>query len=99
MRITWCQIKTIIAFASRPIQGFGLVAAPFLLAALAFLFVSLRLAMVTPDAALVVPAGLAVVCGATGGFLLVCGVLAELIFKTGDIRPADFSRLTAVEES
>jgi hypothetical protein len=92
------SIKTIIAFAQRPMQGFGLMAAPFALLGVLFLALTVHVAGVDPDATLVVPAGLAMVCGATTGFLLVCGALAELIFKTGDVRPLDFSRLTAAEE-
>lgn len=93
------SIKTITAFAARPMQGFGLIALPFLFFAILFFALMARLAWLSPERPLVPIAGLAVVCSATVGFLLVCGILGELVFRTGNVRPADFSRLTAREDT
>jgi glycosyltransferase involved in cell wall biosynthesis len=91
-------IKTIISFAARPIQGFGILAAPLVLASLVLLALIVHRTLTTPDEALIILSGLTVICGASAGFLLMCGVLGELIFRTGEIRPVQFSRLTAIKD-
>jgi len=91
-------IKMITSFAARPVQGFGLLALPFVLLAIVFLTETLRSGLSIEEDASMVLAGLGLVCGAAGGFMLVCGVLAELIFRTGTVRPADFTRTTVMEE-
>jgi glycosyltransferase involved in cell wall biosynthesis len=93
------SIKTIISFASRPMRGFGALASPFLILAAVFLALTVRRAMLAPDSTLIVLAGLAIICTAGASFVLVCGALAELVYRTGNVRPVDFSSLTAIEEA
>jgi glycosyltransferase involved in cell wall biosynthesis len=88
-------IRTITAFAARPLQWFGALALPFLLVALLLLGMATWVALGDPSSSTVVLAGLGVLTAATAGFLLICGVLGELVFRTGNIRPVEFSRLTA----
>jgi hypothetical protein len=93
------SIKTIISFAARPLQGFGSIAIPLFALAGIFLATAVQRAVVAPQSTLIVLAGLAVVCLSGATFVLVCGVLGELVYRTGDVRPMDFSNLTAIEES
>jgi glycosyltransferase involved in cell wall biosynthesis len=82
-------IKTITAFAANGLKWFSGLAIPFGVAALSSLVWSLRLAF-DADNSLVVAVGTAAIFMSGFAFLLVCGVLSELIYKTGDIRPMDF---------
>lgn len=92
------SIKTIVSFAARPVHWFGLLALPFFLLTGLFLTLTVRTAVLHPHEPLVLLAGLTTISGASAGFLLLCGVLGELIFRTGDVRPVEFSALTAREE-
>jgi glycosyltransferase involved in cell wall biosynthesis len=87
-------IKTVATFASRPLRWFALMALPlFVLASVAFAhtFVSVFVF----DSAFSLPiAGTGVVLLASAAILLCSGALAELIYKRGDLRDREFSRLT-----
>ena len=85
-------IKTITTFSSRPLRWFALLALPFASIAMACLIWAIRLAL-EADASLVVVAGLAVIYAGGAAFLVICGILSELVYKTGKIRPTDFFRL------
>jgi glycosyltransferase involved in cell wall biosynthesis len=87
-------IKTVATFASRPMRWFGLLALPFALAGALALGHSLW-TWAEGGGSLPIP-----VAG-TGIILLMCaivlacsGALGELIFKLGDLREREFSRLT-----
>ena len=82
-------VKTLTAFSSRPLRWFALLATPFALIAIACLVWTISLAFGT-DSSLVVVAGLAVIYVGGAAFLLICGILSELVYKTGEIRPTDF---------
>jgi glycosyltransferase involved in cell wall biosynthesis len=87
------SIKTITAFAQRPLIWFALLSVPFL-----FLSLILIAAGVAPlfsaTGAISIPlAGTGVLLGASGIFLLMGGALGELIYSTGDL---DMSRLPLV---
>ena len=87
-------IKTIASFTSRPLQWFSMIAAP--LALLGLLAVGYALWKGAADVGeLPLPlAGTGVIL-LMSAFILVCGgILGELIYKLGDMRESDFSRLT-----
>lgn len=90
-------IKTITTFAARPLHWYALMASPFAAIALLLLGVAAWQTLYAPDLSLVILSGLAVLTGATASFLLVCGILCELVYRMGDARTIDFSRLTATQ--
>ncbi|MGH8176837.1 MAG: glycosyltransferase family 2 protein [Steroidobacter sp.] len=87
-------IKTVAAFASRPLRWFALLSLPLFAVALATLghtFVDLF----THRSGIGMPlAGTGVVCLASAIILLCSGALAELIYARGDVRDRQFTRLT-----
>ena len=89
-------IKMITAFSSRALTWFAMLAAPFALVACVCLIWAVRLVL-QADTSLVVAAGLAVVYAGCAAFLVICGILSELVYKTGEIRPTDFFRLPDVD--
>jgi len=88
-------IKTVASFTSRPLLWFSLLATPpALLGTLAVGHSLWHWAVVSGKLPLPV-AGTGVIL-LMAAFILVCGgVLAELVYKLGDIREQDFSRLTS----
>ena len=88
-------IKTVASFTSRPLLWFSLIATPLaMLGTLAVVHSLWRWAAVSGKLPLPV-AGTGVIM-LMAAFILVCGgVLAELVYKVGDIREQDFSRLTS----
>jgi hypothetical protein len=44
----------------------------------------------SPGQSIVVPSGLAIIYAGGGAFLVICGILSELVYRTGEIRPLDF---------
>jgi glycosyltransferase involved in cell wall biosynthesis len=87
-------IKTVATFASRPMRWFGILAFPFALAGMLALVHSLW-QWAEEGSSLPLP-----VAG-TGVILLMCsivlvcsGAIGELVFKLGDLREREFSRLT-----
>jgi glycosyltransferase involved in cell wall biosynthesis len=87
-------IKTVASFTARPLRWFSLLAAPMLLFGIvAIVFSLLRLA--STDGKLPLPVAGTGVILLFGALVLICGgVLGELIFKLGDVRERQFSRLT-----
>ena len=90
-------IKTITAFSSRALKWFALLSLPFIVFASFTSVWAINLA-VGGSESLVIPAGLTVIFAGGAAFLLICGVLSELIYKTGDIRPSDFFRIPSESE-
>jgi len=88
-------VKTIIGFASRPAGWFALLALPALLISTASLGASLYrlLALEQPFSTPI--AGIGVLFGALAFFLLMIGMIGELVYKTGDSREDRMSMLTA----
>jgi glycosyltransferase involved in cell wall biosynthesis len=87
-------IKTVSSFTARPLVWFSLLATPLVLVgSLALGYALWRWA--ATDAGMSLPiAGTGVLLLASA-FILVCGgVLGELIYRAGDVRDQDFSRLT-----
>lgn len=92
-------IKTITTFAARPLHWYAVLASPFIAIALILLGVAIWQMLYATSSSLILLSGLVVVTGATASFLLVCGILCELIFRTGSTLPIDFSRLTASRDT
>lgn len=88
-------IQTVRRFAARPMYWFFLLAFPFLSVTCALSAYSAWIAIAPGYDSLVVVSGLALAFGATAGFIITCGVLAELIYATGTERPVEYWRLTA----
>lgn len=89
-------IKTITAFAQRPLVWFGLLALPF--GVLSFLFfVAAVVPSIGAGGALSLPfAGTSILLAALAFFLVMGGALGELIYTTGDVDMSLFSGITAV---
>jgi glycosyltransferase involved in cell wall biosynthesis len=86
-------IKTVATFASRPMRWFGLLAFPFALVGLLTLGHSLW--KWAAEGSLPLPiAGTAVILLMSAIILVCSGALGELVFKLGDMREREFSRLT-----
>ena len=88
-------IKTVASFASRPLLWFSILATPLaLIGTVAIAFSLWQLGMTAGGIPLPVAGSgvLLLMCG----FMLVCGgIFGELIYRFGDVRDLDFSRLTA----
>ena len=87
-------IKTVTSFTARPLLWFSMLATPLAFAGTIAILHSLwRWAMVTGTLPLPV-AGSGVIL-LMAAFILGCsGMLGELVYKLGDVRESDFSRLT-----
>ena len=88
-------IKTIVSFTSRPLLWFAILAFPVLLLSVLLLFLGIYASAVHSSSISVPIAGTGVLFGALGCFLILGGVLGELIYKTGDIRMDKLSSLTS----
>jgi len=88
-------IKTVAAFASRPLRWFSLLALPFAAGGCAALGAALW-AWSAPAGELPLPlAGTGVIWLATAFVLGLGGALAELVYKLGDVREHEFAEVTA----
>jgi glycosyltransferase involved in cell wall biosynthesis len=87
-------IKTITSFTSRPLWWFGLLSIPALLLSLAgFTYTAVSLLLF--DAPLSLPiAGSSLIFFASAVISVSSGILAELVYKFGDIREHEFARIT-----
>jgi glycosyltransferase involved in cell wall biosynthesis len=85
-------IKALIAFANRPAVYFGLLALPAALLSLWLIAYNLHLLLKTGSMAIPL-AGTGVLFGLLAIFLVMSGLLAELIYRTGDIDVAKMSLL------
>jgi glycosyltransferase involved in cell wall biosynthesis len=87
-------IKTVAAFASRPLHWFALLSLPLFAAAFATLGHTF-FGLFTHTSGIGLPlAGTGVICLASALILLCSGALAELIYARGDVRDRQFTRLT-----
>jgi glycosyltransferase involved in cell wall biosynthesis len=87
-------IKTVASFTARPLLWFSMLATPLLLlGAVALGYALWRWA--ATDAGMSLPVAGTGVLLLTSAFILVCGgILGELIYRAGDVRDQEFSRLT-----
>jgi|RhiMethySRZTD1v2_1073278.scaffolds.fasta_scaffold393811_2 glycosyltransferase involved in cell wall biosynthesis len=87
-------IKTVASFTARPLIWFSMLATPLVLLGTFALGYALW-AWAATDAGMPLPIAGTGVLLVTSAFILVCGgVLGELIYRAGDVRDQDFSRLT-----
>jgi glycosyltransferase involved in cell wall biosynthesis len=87
-------IKTVASFTSRPLLWFTLLTLPMMLCGTIALGVALYDALAA-DAGLSLPiAGTGVICLSSAAILFFAGAFGELVYKTGDLRESQFSRLT-----
>lgn len=93
------SIKTIIGFAQRPLLWFGVLATPFMLASLVALAAAV-VPLFDAGGTLNLPfAGTGLLFGALALFLIMGGAIGELVYATGDVDMAEYSRLSAVVRS
>ncbi|MBN1236875.1 MAG: glycosyltransferase family 2 protein [Gammaproteobacteria bacterium] len=88
-------VKTIIGFASRPATWFLLPALPALLVSALCIGVSFYQVLALGQSFSTPLAGVGVLFGALAFFLLMIGMIGELIYKTGDNQEERLSMLTA----
>ena len=87
-------IKTVASFTSRPLLWFSMLATPLALIGLFAVGYSLW-RLIAGAATLPLPIAGTGIIFMTGSFILgLAGVLGELVYKLGDMRERDFSRLT-----
>jgi glycosyltransferase involved in cell wall biosynthesis len=87
-------IKTVASFTARPLVWFSMLAMPLVMLGSFALSYALW-AWSATDAGMSLPVAGTGVLLLTSAFILVCGgVLGELIYRAGDVRDQDFSRLT-----
>lgn len=87
------SVKTIVSFANRPLVWFTLLSLPFAILAAACFVVSIS--SVASGGSLLLPiAGSGVLLASLCIFLILNGALAELVYKTGDVRQSSLARLT-----
>lgn len=88
-------IKTVASFTARPLRWFSLLATPLMLLGLVALGFSL-LRWAESAGPLPLPVAGTGVILLMGALIMVCaGILGELIYKLGDVRDLQFSRLTS----
>lgn len=87
-------IKTVTTFASRPLVWFTLLSIPLLLVGTIAAAYTVYAALDSGTPISLSIAGTAVIFLASVGTLVSSGVLAELVYKLGDIREQQFSSLT-----
>lgn len=87
-------IKTVASFTARPLVWFSMLATPMILVGTAALGWALWRWAAT-DAGMSLPVAGTGVLLLASAFILVCGgILGELIYRSGDVRDQEFSRLT-----
>jgi len=87
-------IKTVASFTSRPLLWFTLLTLPMLLFGTITLGYSLFVAIGSQAGFSLPIAGTGVICLASAVILLGAGAFGELVYKLGDLRESQFSRLT-----
>jgi glycosyltransferase involved in cell wall biosynthesis len=78
-------IKTIVAFATRPLLWFSILGAPLLVIGLAAVAASSYASIIEGSAFSIVIAGVGVITVAAGCFLFLIGLVGELIYKSGNV--------------
>lgn len=87
-------IKTVASFTSRPLLWFAMLSMPLLMAGTTIFGYALFKTLAVPEQTFLSLAGTGVIFIAGALTLISSGALAELVFKTGDLRERDFARLT-----
>ena len=86
-------IKTIVSFLSKPLAGFALMAGLAAVISLSTLTVAMVEWMVHPDDMSIVFFGLGLLYGSLAIVLLLWGIVAELIYRTGNLKLESFAKL------
>jgi hypothetical protein len=92
-------IKTVTSFMTRPLRWFTLFALPAILVALAAFTHTVITAVARPGEVSLVIAGTGFLFAAAAAIAISSGMLAELVYKVGDVREHDFARLTETHQS
>jgi hypothetical protein len=87
-------VKTVASFTSRPLVWFSLLATPLALLGGAALAHSLWSWAMNPGQLPLPVAGAGIILLFSAFMLFCSGVVGELVYKLGDTRDVDFSRLT-----
>jgi len=88
-------IKMIVSFSAKPMFWFTILSIPFIF--LSFLFISLvGYDVIFFGKSSFVYVGSAILFSTLVAFLLMCGVISELVYKTGDVQLYKLSHLTSV---
>jgi glycosyltransferase involved in cell wall biosynthesis len=88
-------IKTLVSFSAKPLAWFSYLSLPgFMVGLIAFIY-SLNSSLINSNSSIVIPMGISLVFFSLGFFSLFCGILCELIYKTGDIKLENISSLTS----
>ena len=87
-------IKTIVSFASRPMLWFGMLAMPSLFISFMAIVVTIDQLFSGEGTSSSTIFGIAILFGVLGFFLLSIGSVAELIYKTGDIKLEKLALIT-----
>jgi glycosyltransferase involved in cell wall biosynthesis len=87
-------IKTIATFTARPLLWFGLLSLPMLSVGVVAFTYSVIKALWSPDGMSLSIAGAGLIFSAGALILFSSGAIAEIVYKTGDVREGDFAKLT-----
>jgi glycosyltransferase involved in cell wall biosynthesis len=90
-------VKTLISFAARPLLWFSILALPLALVSCLAIVFSIYKVLIEFSSFSIPIAGTGVLFGALVVILLLGGVLAELVYKTGDTRLDTLASLTTRE--
>jgi glycosyltransferase involved in cell wall biosynthesis len=88
-------IKTLISFAARPLRWFGAVAMASGALGLAALTAAIVNQMLAPDQPAFILLGISMLFATLAAFLVACGILADLIYRTGNLKLERLPLLTA----
>ncbi len=88
------SIKTIVSFASRPLIWFSILASVASTISLAAFGYWVVVPSLDPNGSILMMMGVSMLFGCLAIFMLLSGVLCELIYKTGDNKIEDLSKLT-----
>jgi glycosyltransferase involved in cell wall biosynthesis len=88
-------IKTIASFTARPLLWFSMIATPLMILGLALLVLGLLPGIFSAGGRISLPiAGSGVIFLISSAMLIAGGALGEIVYKVGDMREYQFSRLT-----
>jgi glycosyltransferase involved in cell wall biosynthesis len=87
-------IKTVASFTSRPLLWFSLLTLPMLCVGTGLLVYSLWASLATGTPLSLPIAGTGVICLTSAVILVSAGAFGELVYRLGDMREQQFSRLT-----
>jgi glycosyltransferase involved in cell wall biosynthesis len=88
-------IKTVASFTTRPLLWFAMLSMPLFLGGIVAFAYLLIAALLSSEGMSVPVAGTGVIFLAGALIMFSSGAVAEIVYKTGDIRERDFARLTS----